>query len=338
MSDRLVSAARVDEDVQYEAGLRPRTLAEYVGQDRIRENLQVSIEAARQRGEALDHVLLYGPPGLGKTTLAYVIANELGVSVRATAGPVLERPGDLAAILTNLQPREVLFIDEIHRMSPVIEEILYPAMEDYELDIVIGQGPSARSIKVGVQPFTLVGATTRTSLLTSPLRARFGIVHRLDFYNEADIQRIVRRSARIMEVVVEDAAVVEIARRSRGTPRVANRLLRRVRDFAQVRADGVITQPVALDALKLLDVDGLGFDEIDRRLLLTIIEKYDGGPVGLGTIAASISEEREAIEDIYEPFLLQIGFLDRTPRGRVATPRAYEYFGLIAPRKDPKLW
>ena len=337
MSDRLVSAARVDEDVQYEAGLRPRTLAEYVGQDRIRENLQVAIEAARQRGEALDHVLLYGPPGLGKTTLAYVIANELGVSVRATAGPVLEKPGDLAAILTNLQPREVLFIDEIHRMSPVIEEILYPAMEDYELDIVIGQGPSARSIKVGVQPFTLVGATTRTSLLTSPLRARFGIVHRLDFYAEADIQRIVRRSARIMEVVVEDAAVVEIARRSRGTPRVANRLLRRVRDFAQVRADGVITQPVALDALKLLDVDGLGFDEIDRRLLLTIIEKYDGGPVGLGTIAASISEEREAIEDIYEPFLLQIGFLDRTPRGRVATPRAYEYFGLT-PRKDPKLW
>jgi len=338
MPDRLVSAARVDEDVQYEAGLRPRTLAEYVGQDRIRENLQVAIEAARQRGEALDHVLLYGPPGLGKTTLAYVIANELGVSVRATAGPVLEKPGDLAAILTNLQPREVLFIDEIHRMSPVIEEILYPAMEDYELDIVIGQGPSARSIKVGVQPFTLVGATTRTSLLTSPLRARFGIVHRLDFYAEADIQRIVRRSARIMEVVVEDAAAVEIARRSRGTPRVANRLLRRVRDFAQVRADGVITHPVALDALKLLDVDGLGFDEIDRRLLLTIIEKYDGGPVGLGTIAASISEEREAIEDIFEPFLLQIGFLDRTPRGRVATPRAYEYFGLIAPRKDPKLW
>jgi Holliday junction DNA helicase RuvB len=338
MSDRLVSAARVDDDAQYEVGLRPRTLAEYVGQERIRENLSVAIEAARQRGEALDHVLLYGPPGLGKTTLAYVIANELGVSVRATAGPVIEKPGDLAAMLTNLQPREVLFIDEIHRMSPAIEEILYPAMEDYQLDIVIGQGPSARSIKVGVQPFTLVGATTRTSLLTSPLRARFGIVHRLDFYTDGDIQKIVRRSARIMEVVVEDAAAVEIARRSRGTPRVANRLLRRVRDFAQVRADGVITQPVALDALKLLDVDQLGFDEIDRRLLLTIIEKYDGGPVGLGTIAASISEEREAIEDIYEPFLLQIGFLDRTPRGRVATPRAYEYFGLIAPRKDPKLW
>ncbi len=338
MSDRLVSSARAEDDVQYEVGLRPRMLAEYVGQDRIRENLQVAIEAARQRGEALDHVLLYGPPGLGKTTLAYVIANELGVSVRATAGPVLEKPGDLAAMLTNLQPREVLFIDEIHRMSPAIEEILYPAMEDYELDIVIGQGPSARSIKVGVQPFTLVGATTRTSLLTSPLRARFGIVHRLNFYAELDIQQIVRRSARIMEVVVDDAAAAEIARRSRGTPRVANRLLRRVRDFAQVRADGVITHPVALDALKLLDVDGLGFDEIDRRLLLTIIEKYDGGPVGLGTIAASISEEREAIEDIYEPFLLQIGFLDRTPRGRVATPRAYEYFGLIAPRKDPKLW
>jgi Holliday junction DNA helicase RuvB len=338
MSDRLVSAARVDEDAQYEAGLRPRTLAEYIGQERIRENLSVAIEAARQRGEALDHVLLYGPPGLGKTTLAYVIANELGVSVRATAGPVLEKPGDLAAMLTNLQPREVLFIDEIHRMSPAIEEILYPAMEDYQLDIVIGQGPSARSIKVGVQPFTLVGATTRTSLLTSPLRARFGIVHRLDFYTDEDIQRVVRRSARIMEVVVEDAAAVEIARRSRGTPRVANRLLRRVRDFAQVRADGVVTPTVALDALKLLDVDHLGFDEIDRRLLLTIIEKYDGGPVGLGTIAASISEEREAIEDIYEPFLLQIGFLDRTPRGRVATPRAYEYFGLIAPRKDPKLW
>jgi Holliday junction DNA helicase RuvB len=338
MSDRIVSTTRVDEDVQYEAGLRPRTIAEYIGQDRIRENLQVSVEAARQRGEALDHVLLYGPPGLGKTTLAYVIANELGVAVRATAGPVLEKAGDLAAILTNLQRREVLFIDEIHRMSPAIEEILYPAMEDYELDIVIGQGPSARSIKVGVQPFTLVGATTRTSLLTSPLRARFGIVHRLDFYTEHDIRQILLRSARILDVPIQEPAAAELARRSRGTPRVANRLLRRVRDFAQVRADGVVTGQVALDALTLLDVDARGFDEIDRRVMLTIIEKFGGGPVGLGTIAAAISEEKEAIEDIYEPFLMQIGFLARTPRGRVATPHAYEYFGLPAPRKDPKLW
>jgi holliday junction DNA helicase RuvB len=338
MSDRLVTPARAADDVQYEAGLRPRRLDDYIGQDRVRANLQVSIAAAKGRSEALDHVLLYGPPGLGKTTLAYVIANELGVPIRATAGPVLERPGDLAAILTNLGEREVLFIDEIHRMPPAIEEILYPAMEDYELDIVIGQGPGARSVKVPVQPFTLIGATTRAGLLTSPLRARFGIVHRLDFYAQQDIEEIVRRSARILGVSLENAAASELARRARGTPRIANRLLRRVRDYAQVRADGTITHDVAIAALKLLEVDEHGFDDIDRRLLRTIIDKFGGGPVGLGTISAAISEERDAIEDIYEPFLIQIGFLDRTPRGRVATARAYDYFGLNAPGRDQRLW
>jgi holliday junction DNA helicase RuvB len=335
---RIVTATRVDEDAQYEAGLRPRVLDEYIGQDRVRENLQVSIAAARQRGEALDHVLLYGPPGLGKTTLAYVIAHELGTAVRATSGPVLEKPGDLAAILTNLAGREVLFIDEIHRMSPVIEEILYPALEDYELDIMIGQGPSARSVKVPLQPFTLIGATTRAGLLTSPLRSRFGIVHRLEFYTPGDLEEIVRRSARILAVPIEDSAAAEIARRSRGTPRIANRLLRRVRDFAQVRAEGTITNDVAHAALKLLEVDEYGFDEVDRKLLRTIIDKFGGGPVGVNSIAAAISEEKDAIEDIYEPFLIQIGFLDRTPRGRVATPRAYGYFGLEAPGRDSRLW
>jgi holliday junction DNA helicase RuvB len=335
--NRLVTATRADEDLQYEAGLRPRTLNEYIGQDRIRENLQVSITAAKQRGEALDHVLLWGPPGLGKTTLANVIANELGVAIRPTAGPVIEKPGDLAAMLTNLQEREVLFIDEVHRMPPAIEEILYPAMEDYELDIMIGQGPSARSVKVPVHRFTLIGATTRTGLLTSPLRARFGIVHRLDYYSDADVEEIVRRSARILAVAIDDDAASGIARRSRGTPRVANRLLRRVRDYAQVRADGRITAAVAESALQLLEVDDRGFDETDRRLLRTIIDKFSGGPVGVGTLAAAMSEEKDAIEEIYEPFLIQIGFLDRTPRGRVATARAYEYFGLTAPGKD-RLW
>ena len=335
--ERLVTAGRVDDDAQYESGLRPRTLDEYIGQDKIRENLHVAITAARQRGEALDHVLLYGPPGLGKTTLAHVIANELGVAMRATAGPVIERPGDLAAMVSNLQPRDVLFIDEVHRMTPTIEETLYPAMEDYHLDIVIGEGPGARAIKLAVEPFTLIGATTRTGLLTSPLRARFGIVLRLDYYAEQDILQIVQRSARILGVEIEPAAAAELAARSRGTPRVANRLLRRVRDYAQVRADGRITKDVADRALQMLEVDRHGFDEIDRRLLLTIIEKFGGGPVGVGSLAAALSEERDAIEDIYEPFLIQIGFLERTPRGRVATRRAYEFFGLTSPGRD-RLW
>jgi Holliday junction DNA helicase RuvB len=339
--DRLVTASRVDEDAQYEAGLRPRLLDEYIGQDRIRENLHVAIAAARQRSEPLDHVLLHGPPGLGKTTLAYVIGNEMGVPVRATSGPAIEKPGDLVGIVTNLKANEVLFIDEIHRMSPAVEEMLYPALEDYEVDIVIGQGPSARTVKIPTEHFTLIGATTRTGLLTSPLRSRFGITHRLEFYTPHDLEEIVRRSAKILDVPIDAAAAVEIARRARGTPRIVNRLLRRVRDFAQVRAAGTITLEVAHAALRLLEVDENGFDEVDRRLLRTIIDKFGGGPVGLNTIAAAISEEKDTIEDIYEPFLIQAGFLDRTPRGRVATSLAYGYFGLVAPdaqRRDSRLW
>jgi len=338
VTDRLISSARVDEDAQDEAGLRPRLLDEYIGQDRVRENLHVAIAAAKQRSEPLDHVLLHGPPGLGKTTLAYVIGNEMGVPVRATSGPAIEKPGDLVGIVTNLAAGEVLFIDEIHRMSPAVEEILYPALEDYQVDIVIGQGPSARTVKMRLERFTLIGATTRTGLLTSPLRSRFGITHRLEFYTAPDLEEIVRRSARILDVPIEPGAVAEIARRARGTPRIVNRLLRRVRDFAQVRAAGTITIDVAHASLKLLEVDEHGFDEIDRKLLRIIIDKFGGGPVGLGTIAAAISEEKDAIEDIYEPYLIQAGFLDRTPRGRVATPLAYGYFGLDAPGRDSRLW
>ena len=333
---RVTSSRADDEDVQFEAGLRPRTLDEFIGQDRVRENLHVAITAARQRREALDHVLLYGPPGLGKTTLAYVIGNELGVPVRSTSGPVLERAGDLAAMLTNLKEREVIFIDEIHRMAATIEEILYPALEDYELDIVIGQGPAARSVKLPLQPFTLIGSTTRAGLLTAPLRSRFGIVHRLDFYTDENLDEIVRRSARILGVAISDAAAREIARRSRGTPRIANRLLRRVRDYAQVRAKGDITEPVTKAALEMLEVDEHGFDEIDRRLLRTIIDKFGGGPVGVDTLAAAIGEEADTIEDVYEPFLIQEGFLNRTPKGRVATPLAYGHFGRRRPSSAPQ--
>ena len=334
MSDgRLVSPAKGDDDTQYEAGLRPRRLDDYIGQDRIRDNLQVSIEAAKRRGEALDHILLWGPPGLGKTTLAYVIANEMGAAIRTTSGPVIEKPGDLAGMLSGLQQGEVLFIDEIHRMPATIEEILYPAMEDFELDIIIGQGPGARSVKVPVERFTLIGATTRAGLLTSPLRARFGINHRLDFYTVADIDEIVRRSARILDTPIDPDAAIEIARRSRGTPRIANRLLHRVRDYAQVRADGVVTMEVTRAAMSMLEVDDQGFDEFDRRLLSTIIDKFGGGPVGVNTLAAALSEEPDALEDIHEPYLLQAGFLDRTPRGRVATARAYEYFRRSAPTR-----
>jgi holliday junction DNA helicase RuvB len=326
------------QEEQFERSLRPRALEEYVGQEKIRHQLGIFIAAARKRGEALDHVLLFGPPGLGKTTLSHILAHELGVNLRQTSGPVLERPGDLAALLTNLEPRDVLFIDEIHRLSPVVEEILYPALEDFQLDIMIGEGPAARSVKLELPPFTLVGATTRAGMLTNPLRDRFGIVARLEFYNADELTRIVTRSAALLGIAIDPAGAHEIARRSRGTPRIANRLLRRVRDFAEVKADGAITNAVADAALSMLDVDVVGLDVMDRKLLQTVLSKFDGGPVGVDNLAAAIGEERDTIEDVLEPFLIQQGYLQRTSRGRIATALSYRHFGLAPPQPSAELF
>ena len=338
---RIIDAAPASPNEEaIERALRPHKLDEYIGQTKAREQLEIFIAAARKRSEALDHTLLFGPPGLGKTTLAHIIAREMGVNLRQTSGPVLERPGDLAALLTNLEKNDVLFIDEIHRMSPIVEEILYPALEDYQIDIMIGEGPAARSVRLDLQPFTLVGATTRAGMLTNPLRDRFGIVARLEFYTPDELARIVTRSAALLNAVIVDQGALEIARRSRGTPRIANRLLRRVRDYAEVKGEGRITREIADAALKMLDVDPVGFDLMDRKLLEAVLFKFSGGPVGLDNLAAAIGEERDTIEDVLEPYLIQQGYLQRTPRGRIATPSAYQHFGVTAPRTSPNgdLW